>query len=92
MKKEHGSVIGWLRNPNQLAHLFENGFTISDILIATKTANGVMAFEMAGVGQLYRQYVHRHETKVPAYPAIHPALAAHAADVREAAQTAAEGG
>jgi hypothetical protein len=91
VKKTPAGVVGWIRNGNNLAHLLENGFTISDILIATKSAGGVMAFDMGGVGKLFREYVHRHETKVQAYPAVHPAYEAHRDEVMAAAREAAKG-
>ena len=89
VKKRPSGVVGWVKNSNPLAHLLEYGFTISDLLI---NASGVMKFDAGGVGELYRRAVHRHETRVQAYPAVRPAVAAHLAEVREAAQTAAEGG
>jgi hypothetical protein len=86
VKETDRGVVAWVRNPNPLAHLLEYGFTISDLLIE---ANGVMAFDMQGVGTLYRSEVHRHETKVQAYPAIRPALADHVDEIRGALERAA---
>ena len=82
-------VVGYIRNNNNLAHLLEYGFTISDLLIE---ASGIMRFEAEGVGELYRREVHRHATPVQAYPAIHPAFAAHKDEILAAAERAAEGG
>ena len=81
-----GSIIGWVRNGARLAHLMENGFTISDLLIQSKD---VMAFLDAGsVAALYRSQVHRHATPVQAYPAIKPAFEAHKAEIETAASAA----
>jgi hypothetical protein len=90
VKKTPSGVVGWIRNDNQLAHLLEFGFTISDILIAVKHVGDVMAFE-GDVGTLYREYVHRHSTGVQAYPAIHPAFEARKAEIEAAAERAARG-
>ena len=81
-------VVGWVRNANPLAHLLEYGFTISDLMIE---AGGIMKFEAAGVGELYRRAVHRHATAVQAYPAIKPAFDAHKGEIQEAAERAVEG-
>jgi hypothetical protein len=88
VSRKDSGVVGWLRNANNLAHLLEYGFTISDLVIE---ASGAMRFDVAGVGELYRREVHRHATPVQAYPAIHPALAARADEVLAAAEQAAKG-
>jgi len=89
VKQTDGSIIGWVRNGARLAHLMENGFTISDLLIAG-SADAVMKFELAGVAELYRRSVHRHKTAVQAYPAIAPAFEAHKGEVLDAARIAVE--
>jgi hypothetical protein len=82
-------VSGYVRSSNPLAHLFEDGFTISDMLI--EAANGgVMAFEEGGVGQMFRQEIHRHETAVKPYPAIHPAFDAARSEIEAALRRVAE--
>ena len=63
-------VGGWVNNANPLAHLLEYGFTISEMTI---TAANLMAFE-GDAGTVFAKYVHRPETEVPAYPALHPAF------------------
>jgi hypothetical protein len=90
VKVEHGSVIGWMGNSNQLAHLLENGFTISDLMIYAKNAE-VMKFAGGGVGDLYRKAVHRHATTVQPYPAIKPAFDAAKGDIQAAAEQAVQG-
>jgi len=82
VKQTDSAVIGYVRNANPLAHLLENGFTISDLTIS---AANVMRFELAGVGEIYRREIHRHATPVQAYPAITPAFEAHVAEVEAAA-------
>ncbi len=85
----NGDVVGWVGNKNPLSHLLEYGFTISDLMIE---ANGMaMKFEEAGVGELFRREVHRHETQVRAYPAILPAFEARKGEVIEAARDVARG-
>jgi hypothetical protein len=85
VKTQASSVTGYVRNANNLAHLLEYGFTISDLMIESA---GVMKFALGGVGDLYRRAVHRHATVVQAYPAITPAFEAHKAEVLDAAQKA----
>lgn len=89
VSRKPSGVVGWVRNSNNLAHLLEYGFTISDLMIE---ASSVMRFDLAGVGELYRREVHRHATPVQAYPAIVPAFEARAGDVQAAAEQAAKGG
>ena len=87
VSKKETKVVGWVRNNSPLAHLLENGFTISDLLI---DSNNVMAFQ-SGVQELYAYAVHRHATKVQAYPAIGPAFEAHKGEVITAAEQAVQG-
>jgi hypothetical protein len=87
---KHGSAIGWMGNSNPLAHLFEAGFTISDLMIYAKNAE-VMKFAAGAVGDLYRKAVHRHATAVQPYPAILPAFEAKKGDIEAAAEQAAKG-
>lgn len=91
---EKGSRIGaYVRNGNQLAHLMEKGFTISDIDILPKTAE-MMVFE-GDAGKVFARHVHRHETKVQPYPALTPAFEAARdrlqADMTDAVKSAAAG-
>ena len=87
VKQTDSAVIGWVGNPSPLAHLLENGFTISDLMIS---ANSVMKFELVGVAELYRRQIHRHATPVQAYPALRPAFDAHKGEVETAARRAVE--
>ncbi len=87
VKQDATSVTGWLANSNGLAHLFEYGFTISDLMIRAR--GGAMKFQEGGVGALYRKAIHRHATAVPAYPAILPTFEAHKAQIEQAAREAA---
>jgi hypothetical protein len=82
-------VSGYVRSANPLAHLLENGFTISDLLIEA-AKGGVMAFEVETVGTLYASTVHRHSTEVKAYPAIHPAFDAAKPAIEAALQRVAD--
>jgi len=87
VKETNGSVIGWVRNGARLAHLMEDGFTISDLMIQAK--GGVMAWmEANSVAALYRREIHRHATPVQAFPAIRPAFEAHKAEIEAAARAA----
>ena len=88
--KTRTRVTGFVRSGHPLAHLMEEGFTISDILIAARSGGGVMEF-WGSLGLTYRQYIHRHETQVQAYPAINPAFEARRADVMAAFAAAAKG-
>jgi len=87
---KHGSAIGFVGNSNQLAHLFERGFTISDLMIYARNAE-VMKFAAGGVGDLYRKAIHRHATHVKPYPAILPAFEARKGEIEAAAERAVEG-
>lgn len=73
-------VTGYVRSGHPLAHLLEEGFTISDMMINASAAD-VMAFD-GGAGTVFAKHVHRHETKVQAYPAIYPAFEAHQGEIR----------
>ena len=86
VKEGKSSVVGYVRNSNQLAHLLEYGFTISDLMIAAD--EGVMKFLTEDVGTVYRREIHRHETQVQAYPALGPAFDAHKGEVAAAAEDA----
>ena len=79
-------VGGYVRNANGLAHLLEYGFTISDMTIYAKNGD-VMAFG-GDVATVFRKMVHRHQTKVEAYPAIGPAFDAASPDIGPALITA----
>ena len=81
--KSKTRTTGYVRSGHPLAHLMEDGFNITDILIAAKNAGEVMAF-WGSAGLMFREYVHRHATHVQAYPAIHPAFEARRADVMAA--------
>lgn len=87
VKETGGSVIGWVRNGARLAHLMEDGFTISDLMIHAE--GGLMElFEADTVLVLYRREVHRHATPVQAYPAIGPAFEVHKPEIEAAARAA----
>lgn len=89
VKTRPSGVVAWMGNSNSLSHLFEYGFTISDMKIVAKDVNGLMKFA-GDTGDVYRHAVHRHETKVQPYPNILPAFEARQADILEAAQQAAK--
>ena len=87
VKETPGSITGWVRNGARLAHLMENGFTISDLMI--QADSGAMAFfEANSAAEPYRRNVHRHATDVQAFPAIGPAFEAHRAEIEAAARAA----
>jgi hypothetical protein len=70
--KSESRVTGYARSSHPLAHLMEYGFTIKDMMI-TASAATVMAFA-GDAGEVFRRVIHRHATKVPAYPALRPAF------------------
>ena len=74
-------MVGWLRSGDPLAHLLEEGFTISAMLIESAK---VMAFEWAGVGEVFAHEVHRPATDVRAYPSILPSFEAREAEIEAA--------
>ena len=80
--KKPTRVTGYVRSGHPLAHLMELGFKISDLMIVPGTGKGttsslgaLMAFA-GDAGDVIRAAVHRHQTVVPAYPAIFPAFEA----------------
>jgi hypothetical protein len=77
------SIVGYVRSSSPLAHLLELGFTIKDMIIEAKS-DGVMAFEVGGIGEVFSRKVHRPETVVEPYPAIFPAFEAKRAEIAEA--------
>lgn len=72
--KKPTRVTGYVRSGHPLAHLMEEGFTISDMMIVPKSG-AVMAFT-GDAATVFARHVHRHQTVVPAYPAIFPAFEA----------------
>ena len=80
-------VIGYVRSGHHLAHLLEDGFTISDLTIVPGTGKAglshlgaIMAFD-GDAGMQFAREIHRHETKVHAFPAINPAFAARRGEI-----------
>ncbi|MFZ1109852.1 MAG: hypothetical protein WAN43_16075 [Rhodomicrobium sp.] len=80
-------IVGWLRSGSPLGHLLELGFTIKDWVIVPGTGErtkshlgALMAFDVGGVSKVVKT-VHRHATKVQAYPAIGPAFTKHRAEI-----------
>lgn len=78
-RKRPTRVTGYVRSGHPLAHLMEKGFKITDMEIYAKNVDK-MAFE-GSAGMVYRRHIHRHETQVPAYPAILPAFEARRGEI-----------
>jgi hypothetical protein len=85
--KRERKVTGYVRSGHPLAHLLEDGFTIKDMMIQSADG-GVMAFQDE-LGMHFARDVHRHETKVKAYPAIRPAFEARRDDILAALEAVA---
>lgn len=89
-------ITGWARSGHPLAHLMELGFEISDWEIVPGTGKNtasylgaIMAFG-GSAGDVFRQTVHRHATRVAAYPALSPAYEERHDEIMAALEEAAQ--
>ena len=89
VSEKPGSVVGFVRSGNPLAHLLEGGATIPAHDIFAK-AGDVLAFE-GDAGMVYAKIVHSPGAIVPPYPAIEPAFTAARSEIERTVTDAVEG-
>ena len=79
-------VVGWVRSAHPLAHILEYGAHTPPHEIKASVAK--MLHFTGSAGEVFARIVHNPGADIPAYPAITPAFAAAADDVRAAINAA----